>query len=119
MQAAPHPLQGRKAMGIQRLDQLVAALLVIFGLWLVYTCIGFGPMHGTTPGAGLFPIIIGATIALLSAVSLYRALGGLEKLGAGMSRRAAVKAAATIMALLLATWLIPYLGMTIATMLAM
>jgi putative tricarboxylic transport membrane protein len=106
-------------MSIQRLDQLVAALLVIFGLWLVYTGIGYGAMQGTTPGAGLLPIIVGSAIALLSAVNLYRALGGLEKLGAGMSGREAAKAAAVIVALLVAVWAIPYLGMTIATMLAM
>ncbi|RUW89675.1 tripartite tricarboxylate transporter TctB family protein [Mesorhizobium sp. M7A.F.Ca.US.011.01.1.1] len=109
----------RKAMSVQRLDLLVAALLIIFGLWLIYTGIGYGVMQSTTPGAGLFPIIIGSSIALLSAINLYRALGGLEKLGPGISGREAAKAGVVIAALLIAVWLTPYLGMMIATMLAM
>jgi putative tricarboxylic transport membrane protein len=106
-------------MSVQRLDLLVAALLVIFGLWLIYTGIGYGVMQGTTPGAGLFPIVIGSSIALLSAINLYRALGGVEKLGAGISAREAAKAGVVIATLLIAVWLTPYLGMVIATMLAM
>lgn len=106
-------------MSVQRLDLLVAALLVIFGLWLIYTGIGYGVTQGTTPGAGLFPIIIGSSIALLSAINLYRALGGIEELGAGISGREAAKAAVVIVALLIAVWLISYLGMMIATTLAM
>jgi putative tricarboxylic transport membrane protein len=106
-------------MSVQRLDLLVAALLIIFGLWLIYTGIGYGVMQDTTPGAGLFPIIIGSSIALLSAINFYRALGGVEKLGPGISGREAAKAAVVITALLIAVWLIAYLGMMIATMLAM
>ncbi|CCV05985.1 membrane hypothetical protein [Mesorhizobium metallidurans STM 2683] len=106
-------------MSVQQLDQAVAALLIIFGLWLVYTGMNYGVMQGTTPGAGLFPIIIGSSIVLFSAINLYRALDGLEKLGSGISGREAAKAGVVIVALLIALWLIPYLGMMIATMLAM
>ena len=106
-------------MSVQRLDMLVAALLIIFGLWLIYTGVGFGVMQGTTPGAGLFPVIIGSSMALLSAVNLYRALGGVEKLGSGISGREAAKAAVVMAALLIAVWLIPYLGMMITSMLTM
>jgi putative tricarboxylic transport membrane protein len=106
-------------MSVQRLDLLVAAQLIVFGLWLIYTGNGYGVMQGTTPGAGLFPIIIGSSIALLSAINLYRALGGVEKLGSGISGREAAKATIVIAALLIAVWLIQYLGMMIATMLAM
>lgn len=106
-------------MTIHALDKLVAALLILFGLWLVYTGFGYGVMQGTTPGAGLFPIIMGTAIAILSTVNLARALAGIEVLPAGMSRRELIKAAGVILALIVAILLTPFIGMTIAVMLAM
>jgi putative tricarboxylic transport membrane protein len=106
-------------MTIHALDKVVAALLILFGLWLVYTGFGYGVMQGTTPGAGLFPIIMGTAIAILSTVNLARALAGIEVLPAGMSRRELVKAAGVVLTLIVSILLTPFIGMTIAVMLAM
>jgi hypothetical protein len=102
-------------MTIHTLDKAVAGLLILFGGWLIWTGIGYGIMQGTTPGAGLFPLIMGIAIVVLSAINLFRAIANLETLAAGMSRREIVKAAGVVVVLVVSLLLVPYLGMTLVT----
>lgn len=106
-------------MTIHTLDKAVAGLLILFGAWLIWTGIGYGIMQGTTPGAGLFPLIMGIAIVVLSTINLFRAVSGRERLSGGMPRREIVKSAAVVVILVVTLLLIPVLGMTLASMAAM
>ncbi|MBH0239604.1 tripartite tricarboxylate transporter TctB family protein [Methylobrevis albus] len=106
-------------MTIHTLDKAVAGLLILFGGWLIWTGLDYGIMQGTTPGAGLFPLIMGIAIVVLSAINLFRAVTNLETLSAGMSRREIIKAAGVVVVLIVSLLLIPVLGMTLATLGAM
>jgi hypothetical protein len=106
-------------MTIHRLDKLVALLLILFGIYLVWTGFGFGFMQGTTPGAGYFPVIAGSLLIVLSALNLIRSLAALDHLKPGMSRPDAIKFVAISAAMVTFVVITPILGMTIATMLLM
>ncbi len=106
-------------MTIQRLDQFVALFLILFGLYLVWTGIGYGYMQGTTPGAGFFPAVFGVVLAVLSLINLVRSLIGAEVIKADVTVREVAKTVGIIVAIAIFIVLIPLLGMTMAAMLLM
>lgn len=106
-------------MGIRHLDQLMAALLALFGGWLVWSGAGYGIMQGTTPGPGLFPVIMGAVILVLSVVNLARSILGLEFVNDGMTLREGVKAGAVMLAMGLFVPAVPLVGLTPAVIVLM
>lgn len=106
-------------MTLQNLDRLVAGILILFGVWLIISGVQMGVMRGYVPGAGLFPLLIGAGIAALSVINLIRAVAGIEKLAAGMSRKSLFQAIAIIVILLGVVISVPLLGLTLATFTAM
>lgn len=106
-------------MTINRLDQLVAVFLILFGGWMAATGMDLGIQQGTTPGAGLFPLILGLMIAGLSVINLYRSLRGLEVLDSGMARADLIRILLLNAILIVAVLLVDLLGLTLATGLSM
>lgn len=106
-------------MTIHTLDRFVAGIMILFGLWMVRSGMQLGVMQGYVPGAGLFPVLIGCGIAVLSIINLIRAFAGFEKLSPGMSRKALFKALAIILILVGVVISVPLLGLTLATFIAM
>lgn len=106
-------------MTIHTLDRFIAGAMILFGLWLVRSGMQMGIMQGYVPGAGLFPVLIGCGIAALSLINLIRAFAGFEKLSPGMSRKAMLQALAIILILVGVVILVPFLGLTLSTFIAM
>ena len=106
-------------MTIHTLDRLMAGVMILFGLWLVRSGMQMGVMQGYVPGAGLFPVIIGIGIAVLSLINLIRAFAGSEKLSPGMSRKSLFQALSIILILVGVVISVPLLGLTLATFIAM
>ena len=106
-------------MTIHTLDRFIAGALILFGLWLVRSGTQMGIMQGYVPGAGLFPVLIGGGIVALSLINLIRSLAGFEKLSPGMSRKAVFQALAIIIILVGVVILVPLLGLTLSTFIAM
>lgn len=106
-------------MTIHALDRFMAGAMTLFGLWLVQSGMQLGFMKGYVPGAGLFPAILGCGIAALSLINLIRAFAGFEKLSPGMPRKELLQALAIILILLGAVILTTWLGLTLATFIAM
>lgn len=106
-------------MTISILDRFMAGALILFGLWLVRSGMQMGIMQGYVPGPGLFPVIIGCGISILSFANFVRAFVGFEKLESGMSKRALFQAIAIIFILIGVVILVPLLGLTLATFIAM
>jgi len=103
-------------MTVHRLDQFVAFLLMLFGIYLIWSGNDFGFMDGTTPGPGYFPVITGVILAVLSIVNLVRSLAGLEDLKAAMSRNELVKFGIITVAMLVFVVITPLIGITLSTM---
>lgn len=106
-------------MTIHTLDRFMAGVMILFGLWLVRSGVQMGVMQGYVPGAGLFPVIIGSGVAVLSLINLIRAFAGFEKLSPGMSRKSLFQAIAIIFILVGVVISVPLLGLTLATFIAM
>lgn len=106
-------------MTLHTLDRFMAGAMILFGLWLVRSGMQMGIMQGYVPGAGLFPVLIGCGIAALSLINLIRSFAGFEKLSPGMSRKAILQALAIILILVGVVILVPFLGLTISTFIAM
>lgn len=106
-------------MTIHALDRLMAGIMVLLGVWLVRSGIQLGIMQGYVPGPGLFPALIGGGIAALSLINFIRAFAGLEKLSPGMPRNELFQALAIILILIGTVIFTTWLGLTLATFIAM
>lgn len=102
-------------MDIKSLDALVSGVLIAFGLYLVWSGFDFGFIRGTTPGPGLFPVLIGVVMAMLSAVNLARSVTGREILEAGMSGEDIGKVAALLVVLVGVILLTDFVGIALAS----
>ncbi|MFV0361107.1 tripartite tricarboxylate transporter TctB family protein [Tropicimonas sp.] len=93
-------------------------LLAGFGLYVVQTGRSYGFMDGTSPGAGYFPVLIGAGITLLALVNLINAIRRtdvLEHIGS----EEIVRVLACSAAICLFTWLSAHIGMLVSGFLLM
>jgi putative tricarboxylic transport membrane protein len=63
---------------MQKADAALAALTVVFGLWVAISGLNFGYTRGGGPGPGFFPFWVGLGIAVLGAVNVWRSLSGRE-----------------------------------------
>lgn len=106
-------------MTTNRLDQLFAGFLILFGGWMAAKGMDYGVKQGFTPGAGMFPLILGIMISGLSVINLYRSLRGYEDLNSGMAPDDLKRIGLLIAILVVAVLLVGVLGLTVATFLAM
>ena len=61
-------------MSIKLLDIVLAALFLVFGLYVIGSAFAFGITSDTGPGSGTFPLIAGLLMAIFAGGTLYRAL---------------------------------------------
>jgi hypothetical protein len=102
-------------MNTPRIDRIVAACLLVFGLYVVWNALDYGYMRGTTPGPGFFPFWVGLGIAGLSVVNLVRSRRGAEILQSQFDRAGMYKALAIVFIVVLFIVLTPWLGMLVAS----
>jgi putative tricarboxylic transport membrane protein len=98
-------------MTTKRADGIFAALLLLFGVYLIYSGLQLGYLQRNVPGPGFFPFWCGLVVAVLSAVNLARCSFGLELHQANVN--AAALAPILGLSATLATYLLvtPWLGM--------
>ncbi|MTH78534.1 tripartite tricarboxylate transporter TctB family protein [Paracoccus aestuariivivens] len=59
---------------VRTLDLAVSAMLFLLGFYIIASGIGFGVIDSGTPGAGFFPVIVGAGIVLFSGINCLKVL---------------------------------------------
>jgi hypothetical protein len=98
-------------MEAKTVDRLVAAFLVVLGIWVVWNAAAYGYMRETTPGPGFFPFWVGLGLTALSAVNLARSFRGTEVLKAEFDRAGLLKTLGIIAAVAAFIALAPVLGL--------
>ena len=104
--------------GSSRADRWAAAVLTTFGIAGVVgsRTLPFGDV--TRPGAGFFPICLAVLLTVVAGLVLLRAMAGTSATPAPDATRAGMlRAAATLVALLVYIVLLEYLGFGVATFL--
>jgi hypothetical protein len=61
---------------VQRLDIIFSALLIVLGGAIIAYALQYGFIRDGVPGAGMFPMVAGVIITVLSIVNLVRQLRG-------------------------------------------
>lgn len=59
-------------MSIQRLDTVFAALLLMFGVWIMWQAVGYGVLGPDITDAGFFPLLAGGLLTISAAGTLVR-----------------------------------------------
>lgn len=92
-------------------DRLFAGLLLVLGLYIVWTAIEYGYMRAAVPGPGFFPFWVGLGLAGLSAANLVRSATGRTALDTRFDLATLYKALGILTAVTAFLLLAPWLGM--------
>lgn len=70
MQSGAQWISLKGGIGMRLHDSTIGAVLVLFGVWIVYSASGFPRLTGQPIGPGTFPIVLG-TLCALGGLALF------------------------------------------------
>jgi len=99
------------------LKSISAAALVAFSIAVAYSASHMSIYSDFGPGAGLFPLVLSLLLAVLTLIWLFTPVRDSE-IPEGLSRDGIARVATILLSVVFSIWLMPYLGFTLTSCLA-